>query len=80
MTDSVEGAAEIQAENSQGNIVFDGKISYDLDCSGGELNSSVGGVSILLFVYDEGRGTLQSFSKDAGDNFVGDFKKADGTD
>ena len=80
MTDSVKSTAEIQAKNSQGNILLDGKISYVLDCSGGKLNPSVGGLSILLLINDEGRGILESFCKDAGDNFVGDFKKADGTD
>ena len=79
MTDSVKSTAEIQAKNSQGNILLDGKISYVLDCSGGKLNPSVGGVSILLLINNEGRGILESLCKDAGNNLVGDFKETDGT-
>ena len=80
MADSVEGAAEVKPEDCEGDIVLDGKVSNVLDCSGGQLDSSVGSVAILLFIYNMSGGRLESLSEDARDDLVRDLEVADGTD
>ena len=41
MTDSVKGAAEVKPKDCEGDVVLDGEVSDVLDCSGGQLDSSV---------------------------------------
>ena len=50
VTDSVEGTAEIQTKDGEGDIFLECKISDVLDCSSRKLNTSVGSISILLFI------------------------------
>ena len=50
MTDYVEGTAEIQTKDGEGDIFLECKVSDVLDCSSRKLNSSVGSISILLFI------------------------------
>ena len=45
-----KGAAEIQTKNGEGDIFLECKVSDVLDCSSRKLNSSVGSISILLFI------------------------------
>ena len=50
VTDSVKGTAEVETKDGEGDIFLECKISNVLDCSGRKLNTSVGSISILLFV------------------------------
>ena len=54
VTDSVEGTAEIQTKDGEGDIFLECKVSDVLDCSSRKLNSSVGSISILLFINYKG--------------------------
>ena len=80
VADSVEGAAEVKPEDCEGDIVLDGKVSNVLDCSGGQLDTSVCRIAILLLINNMSGGIFQSLSEDAGYNLIRDFKKTDRTD
>ena len=80
MTDSVEGAAEVKPKDCERDVVLDGKVSDVLDCSGGQLDSSVGSVAVLLFINNISGGILEPLSDDARYDLVGDLEEADGTD
>ena len=61
-------------------IVLDSKVPNVLDCSGGQLDTSVCRIAILLLVNNMGGGIFKSLSEDAGYNLIRDFKKTDRTD
>ena len=50
VTDSVKGTAEVETKDGEGDIFLECKVSDVLDCSSRKLNSSVGSISILLFI------------------------------
>ena len=50
VTDSIRGAAEIQTEYGEGDVIFNCEISDVLDCYGCKLNPSIGSIPILLLV------------------------------